>query len=101
MKKTKLIIAIVLLVAGLVLGAYSISRFMSASELYTAADMQEQKSYVAEYAGNYGEAADQIRYATMSVQFAKEASTEGVVVGGAGLVMIFAGGFLILKSRKS
>ncbi len=96
----KLVIAIALLVVGLVAGAYAVSSFMSASDLYTAAEIQEQKSYVAEYAGNYGEAADQIRYATMSIQYAKESITEGIIAGGIGFILVFAGVFLIFKNKK-
>ena len=100
MKKTFLIIAVLLFVGAAVSGAFAGERFMSASESLKLSDEQFAKANEAEAAGNLEEATSQMEYSDDNAANANDAKTYGYAGAAGAGVLVIAGVVLLIVGRK-
>ncbi|MBP7670831.1 hypothetical protein KA119_00885 [Candidatus Gracilibacteria bacterium] len=94
----KKIIAIILILAGLGAGVYSVDRFMSASESRESAALNESEALEYELQGDSDGYIQQMDYSTSNLADANSAQTSGIIAVIAGLISLIAG--VVVLKRK-
>lgn len=93
----KKIIAIILILAGLGAGVYSVDRFMSAAESKEVAAINEAEALEYQSQGDTEGYLQQLDYSTSNLADANSAQTSGIIGVIAGLILIVAGVVVLKK----
>lgn len=99
-KKSFVLLAVLLIIAGGVAAAYSVERFMAAGERMTVSDEQAANSEAAKGAGSTDQATRFMEYSADNAKLSTEAQTMGIVAALGALVLFVAGGVVVRRGKE-